>query len=291
MSTQAIKFDQLRTSVPIEGEIIGATENLRLSLISDSPGIVTFSGSPSIIVGIHVGKSIFSVCTRLGQCHRATTIHGDIEIIPARTPGVWEIKERDTALIIAVNPRLLETVVEECDMGPRDVEIRNRFQVRDQQIEHIGWALKAEMESGYPSGRLYVDGLATALAARLIRDHSSLEAPSGSASGGMSGRKLKELLSFIEDNLSQDLGLRELARVAGLSTSHLNVLFRQSVGMPVHQYVIRRRVERAATLLRDADMSIGEVALEAGFSHQSHLASQMRRVLGISPKELKAGAS
>jgi AraC family transcriptional regulator len=180
-------------------------------------------------------------------------------------------------------------VMEDSEIDSRDVEIRNRFQVRDQQIEHIAWALKAEMESGYPSGRIYVDGLATALAARLIRDHSSVAAAPISASGGMPGRKLKELLSFIEDNLSRNLGLRELAQVAGLSTSHLNVLFRQSVGMPVHQYVIRRRVERAATLLRDGDMSIGEVALEAGFSHQSHMASHMRRVLGISPKKLKSG--
>jgi AraC family transcriptional regulator len=147
------------------------------------------------------------------------------------------------------------------------------------------------MENGYPSGRLYIDSLATALAARLVREHSSLSAPTGTLSGGMSGRRLKELLSYIEDNLGQDLALRELAHVAGLSASHLNVLFRQAMGMPVHQYVIRRRVERAATLLRDSNLSIGEVALEAGFSHQSHLASHMRRVMGISPKELKASLS
>lgn len=290
MSTQAVKFEQHRTAVPDAREIVGRTENLRLSLISDPAGVINFTGSPYIIVSIHVGKSVYTACRRLGLSHRGTNIHGDIEIIPAHTPGVWEINDRDTALVMGINPELLKTVVEEWDVDPRDLEIRNRFQARDQQMEHIAWALKAEMENGYPSGRLYIDSLSTALAARLVRDHSTLSTPSNTVTGGMSGRKLKELLSFIEDNLSQELGLSELARVADLSTSHLNVLFRQSVGMPVHQYVIRRRVERAATLLRDTSMSIGEVALEAGFSHQSHLASHMRRVMGITPRELKASA-
>jgi AraC family transcriptional regulator len=137
MSTQAIKFEQHRTAIPNESEIIGRTENLRLSLISDPAGVINFTGSPYVIVSIHVGKSIYTACRRMGLSHRGTNTHGDIEIIPARTPGVWEINERDTALVMGINPSLLETVLEESDIDPRHLEIRNRFQVRDQQIEHI----------------------------------------------------------------------------------------------------------------------------------------------------------
>ena len=56
--------------------------------------------------------------------------------------------------------------------------------------------------------------------------------------------------------------------------------------MPLHQYVIIRRVERARELLQSSQMPIAEVALEVGFAHQSHLARWTRRLLGVSPKEL-----
>jgi AraC family transcriptional regulator len=163
---------QDRTSEPFPTEIIGATENLRLSLISDQPGIVEFLGSPRVVVSLHVGTSVAVDCRRGGERHRGITIHGDLEIIPPNLGGVWELKARDTALVIGLKLRVLERTVEESGGDPGKLRIFNRFQARDPQIEHIGWALKAEMENGYPSGRPYMDAMATGLAARIVRNHS-----------------------------------------------------------------------------------------------------------------------
>jgi AraC family transcriptional regulator len=215
-------------------------------------------------------------------------IHGDIDIIPAGTPSLWEIKERDTVLILSVTPELMNLVAEELDFDPVRIEIRNRFQIRDAQLENIGLALKAEMESGYPCGRLYYDSLAVAVTTRLIRCHSSMSTETGKHNGRLPERTLRQVLIYIEGNLNQDISLGSIAAVADLSVSHFKSLFRESVGLPVHQYLIRRRVERAKKLLGEGKLSIGEVALESGFAHQSHLAHHMRRVLGVSPKTLRA---
>lgn len=279
-----------RTSGPLPSEVIGITPNLRLSLISDLPGIVEFRGSPQVLVSLHVGSSVVVDCRRGGERHRGTTIHGDLEIIPPNLGGLWELRGKDTALVIGLKLRILQRVVEESGGDPTKLQIRNRFQARDPQIEHIGWALKAEMESGYPSGRLYLEALATGLAARIVRNHSSFARVSRGSKSAMPGGKLKAVLGYIEDNLERDLGLAEIAEVAGVSASHFKVLFRKSLGLPPHQYVIRRRVERAAMQLREGTMPIGQIALANGFCHQSHLAMHMRRVLGASPQELRDGA-
>ena len=278
---------QDRTSQPLPTEIIGSTENLRLSLISDQPGVVEFLGSPRVVVSLHVGTSVAVDCRRGGERHRGTTIHGDREIIPPNLGGVWELKARDTALVIGLKLRVLERIVEESGGDPGKLQVFNRFQARDPQIEHIGWALKAEMENGYPSGRPYMDAMATGLAARIARNHSSLARTSRAIKAAMPGRTLKAVLGYIEDNLGRDLGLGEIAGVAGLSVSHFKTLFRKSLGMPPHQYLIRRRVERAAMQLRRGRMPIGQIALENGFCHQSHLALHTRRVLGLTPQELR----
>ncbi|HYK52465.1 MAG TPA: helix-turn-helix transcriptional regulator, partial [Candidatus Eremiobacteraceae bacterium] len=75
----------------------------------------------------------------------------------------------------------------------------------------------------------------------------------------------------------------DLAAIAGLGASTFRALFKQSIGVPVHQYVIRRRVECAASLLSRGGVRLSEVAIQAGFVDQSHMARCMRRVLGMTP--------
>jgi AraC family transcriptional regulator len=57
--------------------------------------------------------------------------------------------------------------------------------------------------------------------------------------------------------------------------------------VPVHQYVVQRRVERAKTLMLQDELSMAEIAQTVGFAHQSHMARHMRRVLGVPPRAMK----
>lgn len=280
-------FDQIETPSSLIPFPKVKDSGLRLVLLSDAPGVIEVPGARSTRVSIHVGPSIQVSCRRAGYSHRGLAVHGDIEIIPAGTPSVWEISEKDTFLAMSISPELLDSVAAHLDLDPQRIEIRNRFQVRDEQLENIAWALKAEMESGYPCGRLYVDSLAVAAATRLLLRHSSISREPKRLNGRLSERRLRQVLSYIEDNLSQDISLVDIAGVAGLSVSHFKSLFRETLGLPVHQYLIRRRVERAKTLLGEGKLPISQIAFETGFSHQSHLARHMRRVLGVSPKALR----
>lgn len=260
---------------------------LGVVLLSDAPGRIEVPGARSTRVSIHIGPSIQVNCRRAGRSHRGLAVHGDIEIIPAHTPSVWEISEKDTFLAMSLSPELMNAVAEQLGLDAQRIEIRNRFQVRDEQLENIAWALKAEIDAGYPCGRLYLDSLGMAAATRLLMRHSSVSREPRNLNGRLSERRLRQVLSFIEDNLSNDISLRDIAAVAGLSVSHFKSLFRESLGLPVHQYLIRRRVERAKTLLREDKLPISQIAFEAGFAHQSHLARHMRRVLGMSPKAFR----
>jgi AraC family transcriptional regulator len=103
----------------------------------------------------------------------------------------------------------------------------------------------------------------------------------------LSGHRLKQVLSFIEDQLAEDLSLDQIAVVARLSPSHLKPLFRQAMGMPVHQYVIQRRIDRARALLTQDNLTMAEIAAATGFAHQSHLARHIRRATGLAPNDLR----
>lgn len=253
-------------------------------MMTDPRGVHDFPGVQRVVVCAHVGPAADVACQRGGESHRGKATHGDVDIIPAGMRSRWVNQDQDTVLVMSLAPEVVRDVVEDSGRDPRRVAISNRFQVRDTPIEHLGWALKAEMDGGFPCGRLFLESMATALAAQLVHRHSSMCFAPRSPRGGMPAGRLKQVLSYIDGNLAADISLDDIAQVAGISVSHCKTLFRRSVGQPVYQYVIRRRVEWAARLLREGHLPISQVALETGFSHQSHLARHMRRVLGVSPK-------
>src|SRR3984885_14087713 len=166
------------------------SDGLALQLRSDPAGVLEVPEMQRVLVAIHVGAAAKISCRRGGQNHTGSAVHGDIDIIPALTPSRWEIHDQnDTALILALQPLLLDTVAEKHGFDSRRVEIRNRFQIRDTQLENICWALKAEMEANYPSGRLYTDSLAVSVASRLISPYSSVSQRPAAQNGGLGGRR------------------------------------------------------------------------------------------------------
>ena len=81
--------------------------------------------------------------------------------------------------------------------------------------------------------------------------------------------------------------LRRKSFRRGRRVSHFRALFGRSFGQPPHRYVIERRLARARVLIEADAAPLAEVALMAGFSHQSHLARWMRRLEGVTPGELR----
>jgi AraC family transcriptional regulator len=180
---------------------------------------------------------------------------------------------------------LVRTAADGMGIDPDRVAIRPHLHRRDPRIEHICQALAAELQSDEPFDRLYADSLGLALAAQLLRHYAPLVPPR--ISRGLSKRRLRKVTDYVGDNLAQDLTLSELAAVAGVSPSHFKMLFKLSMGMPVHQYVMRRRVQYAMALVMESTLPLSDVALTAGFANQSHMARCMRRFAGSTPGELR----
>lgn len=84
--------------------------------------------------------------------------------------------------------------------------------------------------------------------------------------------------------------VRRLARVSGVSEAHFARSFKEAFGVPPHRYLLTRRIERAMALLRDTDLSITEVAYEAGWRSLGTFGRTFRDVTGTSPSALRARA-
>jgi AraC family transcriptional regulator len=99
------------------------------------------------------------------------------------------------------------------------------------------------------------------------------------------------VVEYIEEHLDADPSLEQLAAVARLSPYHFARQFKAATGLPPHQYVILRRVERAKQLLQgDGDLPLAEVAAGAGFSDQSQFSRHFKRLAGVAPGQFHRSA-
>ncbi|HXO17990.1 MAG TPA: AraC family transcriptional regulator, partial [Candidatus Dormibacteraeota bacterium] len=165
-------------------------------------------------VSMQVGRPLLVTSSCNGQTLRRLQVPGDVKIVPPGVARVWETESATTKLSMYVSPALLFSAADAMGLDPERVAVPPQLHVRDPRIEHIGWAVKAELETPEPLGRLYGDSLGLALAAHLLRTYAP--APRGDAL--LSRRRLERVVDYVRANLASDLSLNELAKLAGVSS-------------------------------------------------------------------------
>jgi AraC family transcriptional regulator len=169
------------------------------------------------------------------------------------------------------------------DESNGEIELHPHRKFADSRLGALVTAVHAEMVAGFPSGRLFLDSIEQAMAVALVSGQAVSDRPVRVSRGGLGPARLRRITDLVHARLEDELGLYELAQSVGLSTAHFARMFRKSTGETPHQFVLRRRLERAKAMLRAPDARILDVAVACGFKTQQHFAQVFRDVCGVSP--------
>jgi AraC family transcriptional regulator len=187
-------------------------------------------------------------------------------------------------LVVLLDPAMFEADMHHRVNGHR-LDLPFRVDLKDGVVAGRMRELQAELESPGLLSALFVESLSCEIAIRLAR--LSLAATKGDYRGGLSPRRLRLVKDYIEENLARDIRLRDIAKIAGVSTAYFCRAFHKSTGIPSHQYIVLRRIDLAKRLLTDDRLPIAEVALAAGFGNQSHLTKHFHRLVGTTPRRFR----
>ncbi|GGP17710.1 helix-turn-helix domain-containing protein [Silvimonas iriomotensis] len=269
------------TAVPLQSSEGLGWQGFGAALVGIGQGTHRIAGTAQHRVGIHVGAPVRANCVCDGRRHARIQAHGDADVIPAGVDGVWTDDGDCTILRVWMSDEFVRATSEQltCHAAP---PLRAQLQLRDARLQHLAWALQAELQASEASDPLFAESLCAAMVVRLLGDVPSLQ----QRRYALTPRTAARVVDYIESHLAERLTLAELAALVDLSVPHFKVLFKTTLGQPVHRYIVQRRVERARDLLLHSALPASQIALDAGFAHQSHMAHWMNRLLGVSPRDL-----
>ena len=99
------------------------------------------------------------------------------------------------------------------------------------------------------------------------------------------------IMTFLDENFSQDIRLDTLAELSGYSPDHFRHMFKKKTGISPKQYVIQKRIEHAKLLLAAEDASIAYVAQSCGMSDSSQFTLLFKKYVGMSPSQFRRESS
>jgi AraC family transcriptional regulator len=217
---------------------------------------------------------------------------GSISVVPAGTRALWRWSGRLDSLHIYLEPGLVERVAAEAfDLDPARPTVPPLDGLNLPHLRAAMGAVDTELMAGGVGGPLAAESLAHLLAVHLIRHVLAPRRSARGPDGALPRGRLRGVLAYIEGHLDAGPTLTEMAAVARLSPYHFARQFKAATGLPPHQYVIARRVERAKQLLQGGgDLPLAQVAARSGFSDQSQFSHHFKRIVGVTPGRFRTPA-
>src|SRR3984885_7974302 len=248
-------------------------------LESGAEPAVSVQHQPALMMALRTGS--IEVGSRRSEMMRFTFGAGEMCLVP-RHVETW-IRTDDllySYLSVDISGAALAAA---CDGTTGDVELRRVGKLVDARVGALAAAVNAERVAGFPSGRLFLDSLEQALAVALVNGFAVRHPAVQTHRGGLGSARLRRIKEFVDAKIEEELTLCEMAQAVELSAAHFSRMFRKSTGETPHQFLLRRRLERAKTMLRSADGRVIDVAVACGFKSQQHFAQAFRRVCGVCP--------
>jgi len=213
---------------------------------------------------------------------------GSVSLLPAGCPAWVRSSGCKDELHIFLEPGLVERVAAEEFGLDQGLTVPPLDGLDLPQLRAAMSEVDAELTARGAGGQLVAESLANVLAVHLIRRVSAPRQPARRRDGTLPRARLRAVVEYIEEHLEAGPTLEEMAAVARLSPNYFVGQFKRATGLPPHQYVIVRRVERSKELLQaGADLSLAEVAAHAGFSDQSQFSHHFKRLIGVTPGQFR----
>ena len=159
------------------------------------------------------------------------------------------------------------------------------FGASDPVLFRLSQTLQTILEQTDTASSLLIDYIALAFCEHVVVRYSDTSTPNRARRAELAPWQTRRVNEFFEVHLQDNPSILDLAGQCGLSASYFSEAFKQTTGLTPHQWLLKHRIERAKTQLRDTDESLATIASNCGFFDQSHFSRVFSRHEGCGPRD------
>jgi AraC family transcriptional regulator len=206
---------------------------------------------------------------------------GTIFLVSAGESVGWRWDKPTEEKHIFFRPKLMQEVSRECGVT-QAVFPEDLFAQDDTISAVVSELVERDSEPG-PDRVLSLEYGLRFLIYCLVRKHCRLQVARATPSTILTSRQMRRLEIYVEEHISADITLDDLAEQVNLSKFHFCRTFKATLGLPPHSWLTEKRMNRARLLLRDTSLPILEIANAVGYESQSHFGQMFKKRFGTSP--------
>jgi AraC family transcriptional regulator len=165
----------------------------------------------------------------------------------------------------------------------RDLSYEPGAGLNDLTISGLGNLLLPALSHPDQANPLFVDHVLLAAGVHVAQTYGGIRPASRLVRGGLAPWQERRATEILRANIKRGVALKEVARECGLSVGYFSHAFRRTLGVAPYKWLIEQRVVLSKEKMRDDGLSLSDVAIECGFSDQSHLTRAFRQAVGVSP--------
>lgn len=222
---------------------------------------------------------------RDGEMRDFTFHKDDIIVTPAGMRSGWRWFARSDVIVVTLDPRRVEKFAQqELGIMLDQNQLADLPQFRDPDLCAAGVMLRDVLENDDLTSGVMFEAMSRVLLVKLLQRYGQQRPEDVALSARFTSDHYKRVLAFIRANLERTITVDDLAREAGMSTSHFARVFKETVGETPMQYVMAYRVEQAIGMMKDRGRPLGDIALACGFADQAHFSRSFKQVTGQTPR-------
>lgn len=224
-------------------------------------------------------------CRRVDSGHHGVGYTGSVSLLPRYSQSEWLIADPFRFVhLYFTDESFKRFAVKALDIEPESVEIPDLTYLGDSQLSHMVSNLCFEIfANGAGISMSSQEKVNDVFAHLLTHPHYGIQKPVV-VRGGLSPTVSRMLTDCIQDTFYKTVSLSELASMADLSEFHLQRMFKRTHGLSPHAYLTEIRVEKSIDMMRRG-LALSEIAIECGFSHQSHFTRVFKQQTGVTPRQ------
>ena len=209
-------------------------------------------------------------------------------LMPEGQESTWDIRGDLTFVHLYYTDQHLREIAQKIwDKEPSLIQLDEHDFVPDPFVNLLYRQFLLSCDWHDSTNHLQLSSTASLLLNHLLKNYSNVQWNMPRVTGGLAPFMLNRLFEWIESNLHLALTISDLANQVELSEYHFAHMFKQSTGLPPHQFVLQRRLIRAHDLILNSQKNLTEIGLSCGFNSAGHFSARFKQYYGYTPSQLR----